>query len=892
MTSAASAAEAIGPYLTIRQLGSGGMGEVFLAHDASLGRDVAIKLLPEHLASEADNLARLRQEARTASSLNHPNIITIYEIGEHDSGAFMAMEYVDGTTLRDLLGSGAVPVRKALQIAAQIADGLAAAHKRGLVHRDLKPENVMITTDGVVKILDFGLAKSAETPGAIGSDPGTIVGSYGYMAPEQARAGSVDYRADQFALGAILYEMLTGSRAFDGASGVETLFMIVRDEPQAVSQIAPHVPAPVRWVVDRCLSKDADDRYVSTRDLARELQYIRDHFSEAGVATPIRDEENVGAKIKRIWPIAAVIVAALAIGAVATAIVRRPAPRTITSERYLTYSGNDYSPAVSPDGKLIAFSSNRDGTLRIWIKQVAGGGEVALTSGVDDFPRFSHDGSMVLYAHAEQGRPASLWRIPVVGGEARRVVDNAGTGEWSPDGKQIAFTRNVVGEVDNAASILFVANADGGSPRELTRSPATLVAHPRWSPDGKWIATVGARGRTAQSILLTNAATGETKFLAVPPKAGEVSSVIWNADSESVLYVRAESVEAVVGSSAQIVRHDIDKDVFETVGWTSHNGVVLDVLEDGKLVLDVRSPRDNLRELGLGGAAAEQWITRGNSSDRQPVYAPDGKTLLFTSNRSGNLDLWTIDRATGAVRRVTDDAAEDWDPAYTRDGQKIVWSAGRSGNLEIWIANADGSDAHQISKDGYDAENPSATADGQWIVYNSFHPDKSGVWKVKPDGSGASLVVAGRTAVPEVSPDGRYVAYIANARTVGNEIRVASVADGADTGFQIQIRNTRRTTSIMGRMRWMPDGRAIAFLGQDPTGVNGVFVQDFVPGQDTTATRRQLGGFDRERATESFGIAGDGKSMTVAGWEQLFSLFSVEGVPEIKTKRSEQKESR
>ena len=890
--SSAAAAAAIGPYQTIRQLGSGGMGEVFLAHDASLGRPVAIKLLPEHLAAETENLIRLQQEARTASSLNHPNIITIYEIGEHDSGAFMAMEYVDGNTLRDLLAQGPMPVRKALQIGAQIADGLAAAHKRGLVHRDLKPENVMITTDGVVKILDFGLAKSNEGPSAIGSDPGTIVGSYGYMSPEQARAGSVDYRSDQFSLGAILYEMLTGKRAFDGASGVETLFMIVRDEPPALSVIAQHVPAPVRWVVDRCLSKDADDRYHSTRDLARELQYIRDHFSEAGIVTPIKDEQNVAAKIKRAWPLAAALAAAVAIGSVATAVVRQAPPRVITSERYLTYSGTDFSPAVSPDGKLIAFSSNRDGTLRIWLKQVAGGSEVALTPGTDDFPRFSPDGSSVLYVHAEPGRPNALWRVPVVGGEARRVIDNAASGDWSHDGKRIAFTRAVVGERDGAASLLFVANADGTGAREIARTEATLLAQPRWSPDGKWIAAIGARGRVAQSVMIVDVENGKSRFLSAPSNAGETSSVVWSHDNKSVVYVRAESVEAVVGSSAQIIRHDVAKDTAETIGWSSHNGAVLDVLSNGKLVLDVRSPRDNLREMEIGGEPHDAlWITRGNSSDRQPVYNRDGSTLLFTSNRSGNLDLWTVSRDGGTVRRITDDAAEDWDPAFIGDGSKIVWSSARSGNLEIWVANADGSDARQISKDGVDAENPSATPDGQWVVYNSFNPKAPGIWKVRADGTQATRLVPGRTAVPEVSPDGQYVAYIGEARTARSAIRVARVSDGKDTGFVVPIRATHRTGAILGRMRWMPDGKAIAFLGQDNDGVNGVFVQDFVPGQDTTATLRPLGGFDRERATESFGISHDGKRLTVAGWEQLFSLFSIEGVPDVAARKSEKKES-
>jgi Tol biopolymer transport system component len=303
----------------------------------------------------------------------------------------------------------------------------------------------------------------------------------------------------------------------------------------------------------------------------------------------------------------------------------------------------------------------------------------------------------------------------------------------------------------------------------------------------------------------------------------------------------------------------------------------------------VRSPRDNLRQVSLvDGAIPDSWITRGNSSDRQPVYAPDGKSVLFSSNRSGNLDLWLTNTDGGSVRRITDDLAEDWDPAFTPDGKKVVWSSGRSGNLEIWIASADGSDARQVSQDGYDAENPTATPDG-WIVYNSFHPQKAGIWRIRMDGSRATHIVHGTTALPEVSPDGRYVAYVSNGRTANVAIKVARVADGADMGVNIPVVPRKRTAAILGRTRWMPDGKAIAFLSQNEEGVNGVFVQDFIPDHDTTATRRPFGAFDRERATESFGLGPDGK-LTVAGWEQLFSLFSIEGVPGI-TKTAKEKKS-
>jgi eukaryotic-like serine/threonine-protein kinase len=875
----AAAADCIGPYRAIRQLGAGGMGEVFLAHDEELGRNIAIKLLPEHLADDAEHLARLRTEARNASSLNHPNIVTIYEIGRDDSRrTFMAMEFVDGQTLREVIRGTALPVRKALQLAAQIADGLAAAHKRGLVHRDLKPENIMITSEGVVKILDFGLARSFDMGTGV-SEPGMLVGTYGYMSPEQARAGEIDYRSDQFSFGAILYELLTGKRAFDGATNVETLFMVVRDDAPPLSIVAPQVPAPVRWIVERCLSKDPEERYVSTRDLARDLQHLRDHFTETGVATPIREKPTLKAKMKKRWPVAAAVVLALAAGSLATAWVRAPEPRVITQERYLTYSGHDYAPAASPDGKLIAFASNRDGVQRIWLKQVAGGSEAALTAGPDDFPRFAPDSSAVIYLHGEQNRPASLWRVAVVGGEPRRLVDDVSSADFSPDGARLAITR-AIQENGRGRTAILIANADGSNAREIARTELGAL-HPRWSPDGKRFAVISPHGgRVMQAIHVVDAGSGATKTLSMPRKVGEISSVVWSAEGDAVHYVRAESVEAVVGSSASVIRHDVEDDRVEVIGWTSHNGAMLDLLADGQLVLDVRSPRDNLRELG----ARERWITRGNSSDRQPSYSPDGKSVLFSSNRSGNLDLWIATEG-GVVKRITDDESEDWDPAFTPDGKKIVWSSGRSGNLEIWIANADGSESRQVSRDGNDAENPTATTDG-WIIYNSFHPQKAGIWKVRQDGTQATHLVRVVTSLPEVSPDGQHVAYIADGRTARAAIRVVRLADGKDMGFAIPITPVRRTSAILGRMRWMPDSKAIAFLGQNAEGVNGIFVQDFVPGRDTTATRRELGGFDRERATESFGIAPDG-TITVAGWEQLFSLFSIEGVPGLTRTRKE-----
>jgi serine/threonine protein kinase len=286
----------LGPYRIKSFIGAGGMGEVYEAHDTNLDRTVALKLLPASVASDPERLDRFEQEARTVSALSHPAIVTIYDAGQIDSHPFISMELVGGETLRELLDAGAIPLRRALRIASRLAEGLAAAHEAGLVHRDLKPENIKIAHDGFVKILDFGLAKrisSALTLDAVGevatamqTIPGMVVGTAGYMSPEQASAGPVDFTSDQFSFGAVLYEMLTGRRAFERPTFAETLRAIIREEPGRISEINPAVPAPVRWIVERCLAKDPRERYVLTRDLARDLTSVREHLTEILAGRP------------------------------------------------------------------------------------------------------------------------------------------------------------------------------------------------------------------------------------------------------------------------------------------------------------------------------------------------------------------------------------------------------------------------------------------------------------------------------------------------------------------------------------------------------------------------------------------------------------------------------
>lgn len=882
----------LGPYEIVSSIGAGGMGEVYRARDSRLGRDVAIKILPVAFAADTERLRRFEQEARAASSLSDPHIVAVFDVGEAAGIHFFASELVDGTSLREMLHQGALPIPTVLELAGQLASGLAAAHEKGIVHRDLKPENVLVSRSGTVKIADFGLAKHSapgdSTQSQMTTSPlslteaGVVLGTVAYMSPEQAKGSSVDYRSDQFSFGLILYEMLAGRRPLQRDSVAETLSAILRDEPEPLDP-GLHVPEHLKWILDRCLAKEARRRYASTRDLSIDLETFRQRGREPGP----RPQGPAAAAVARgrapnLAQLAAVAVLALAAGAGLALWLRRPVAREVPTLHYLTYSGHDSSPAVSPDGKTIAFASDRDGRSRIWLKQLSTAGEAPLTDGPDGSPRFSPDGSTILFARSE-GERSVLYRMAVVGGEPRRLVENANEGDWSPDGKRLVFLRWIP---NNGGTFVGLADSDGTQPRDLARIEALPLIHPRWSPDSRTVGMVeAANGGATRSIYLVAAENGKAAKISPARNHGWLTSLAWTG-SDTVVYGEADSaVAAVTGSSAHVVRQNIRTQKWETLLWTPSSGQILDVVSPGRVVFDVNSVRENLREVPLSlraGESQRRWLTRGSSGDRQPTYSPDGQWVLFSSNRSGNLDLWEVSTKTGIPRRLTDDTADDWDPAFTPDGKHVLWSSNRSGPFEIWMANADGSGARKITSDGQDAENPSMTPDGEWIIYGSFNQEHPGIWKIHPDSTGLAPIVKGISPYPEVSPDGRYVTCRTNDDPSHVTLRVFRLSDGSPTAFHagLEIRRGFSATSV-GRPRWMPDGRSIVFVGQNDRGVYGLYVQDFDPGRETDLTRRPLGEFDSDLSTESFGISPDGSRMVLAGWEQLSSLVMAEQVPDV-----------
>jgi Tol biopolymer transport system component len=325
------------------------------------------------------------------------------------------------------------------------------------------------------------------------------------------------------------------------------------------------------------------------------------------------------------------------------------------------------------------------------------------------------------------------------------------------------------------------------------------------------------------------------------------------------------------------VRQAIGSPKLSLLPWP-HRSRCLDILANGKIVFDTSSRRSNLREIPVTGGSP-RWLTRGISTDRQPVYSPDGRRILFTSDRSGNTDIWEMDLRNGSIGRIVDHPADDMDPAYAPGGRGVIWTSNRTGHLEIYTAGDDGGNPRRVTDDGVDAQNATMTADGRWVVYTSSHPVKRGVWKVHPDGSGAEPIVRGTNFNPEVSPDGKNVLYITSPTPTRNVIHVARIEDGGDQGVGIVCNIRKLTQVVVGRARWQRDGKAIVFIGQNDNGVHGVYWQPFVPGRNTDSARRQLAAFDGDLATESLDLSPDGKCLVIVSWDQLWSLTLAERVP-------------
>jgi Tol biopolymer transport system component len=760
-----SAGTRLGPYEILAPLGAGGMGEVYRARDDRLKREVAIKVLPAELAADPDRRGRFEREARAASALSHPNILTVYDIGSADSTVYIAMELVEGGTLKDLVASGPVPVRKLLELATQIAEGLAAAHAAGIVHRDLKPANVMVSKHGFAKVLDFGLAKlvtpedgevsALQTAAGDATRPGMVMGTVGYMSPEQAAGRPLDFRSDQFSFGSILYEMATGKRAFERGTTAETLTAIIREEPAPVSQLNPKVPAPIRWLLERCLSKDPEDRFGTTKDLARDLASIRDHLSEAPISGEATGQQAVaGARRgRRLWPFllgAAVLAAAVGLAAFAAGrkvgLVPPPVFRQLTFQR-----GEIYSARFAPDGQTILYAASWEGRpVEIFVSRFDSPEARPFGLKAADVFAVSSSGEMAVSLGRRFAGPflrsGTLARIGVTGGGTpREVLEDVQWADWSPDGQSFAVVR-VVGSHSRIeypiGRVLYETEGWISNPRvSRDGSAVAFMNHPLIGDDGGAIETVDRAAKRTKLASDFSTAGG----LAWSPDGSEVWFTAAETGGNRALYAvtRGGSRRIVTRVTGNLTLQDVARDGKALICHDSLRSGILawtpsDTKERDLSWLDWSSVRDISRdgsififsETGEGGGPNYSAYSR-RMDGSPPVRLGDGNPVsISTDNRwvlsiSGNTrqrGVLLLPTGAGQSRAVSSGlivSGASWLP----DGKRVVLTGSEEGKgVRLYLLDALDGSPRAISPPGYRAFDRGVSPDGKLVA--TLGPDQ------------------------------------------------------------------------------------------------------------------------------------------------------------------------
>jgi dipeptidyl aminopeptidase/acylaminoacyl peptidase len=612
------------------------MGEVYRARDTRLSRSVALKVLPESLSVEKERLQRFEKEARAASALNHPNIVTIYEVGASDGVSYIAMELVEGRTLRELIHTGPLLLRRLLPLAAQLADGLAKAHEAGIVHRDLKPENVMVTKDGLVKILDFGLAKltqSGEEAGAESelstmaqaTEPGTILGTVGYMSPEQASGRLLDFRSDQFSFGSILYEMATGRRPFERGTKVQTLSAIIDEEPEAIGKLNAKLPANFCWIVERCLAKEPEGRYAATRDLARDLATLRDHSSEISTAADIQVPARRKARPLRLG--IGILVAFATGGAllfVGTRIGEKSALEgPLPSFRQLTFRRGYVTGArFAPDGQTVIYSASWDGKpSEIFTTRIDGPESRPLGISPAGILAISSSGEMAIALGCEERSGTcygTLARVPLAGGAPREVLDDVASADWSPDGKEFAVIHVVNGRYRleyPIGKIIYETNGE--------------LSYVRLSPDGNYLAFIEhtRHPSSALSAGVVCILDRQGRRRTITPEFTNLGGLAWTPGADGVAFSGAVSG---VRRWLNLVKLSGQS---RTLAHPPGNTWFNDISRDGKALIPAGYARCEIL-MPLEGDTRSQKASGFDWSEPADL-SPDGRWLLFRESGEG-----------------------------------------------------------------------------------------------------------------------------------------------------------------------------------------------------------------------------------------------------------------
>jgi Tol biopolymer transport system component len=817
------AGDRLGPYEIVALLGAGGMGEVYRAKDPRLGRDVAIKVLPAEFASDPDRLRRFEQEARAAGQLNHPNILALYDVGSHEGSPYLVSELLEGQSLRERLEGGPLPSRKAIEFAVQIAHGLAAAHEKGIVHRDLKPENLFVTADGHVKILDFGLAKlrpgasvssGAPAPTVVGgTEPGYVMGTAAYMSPEQVRGQAVDHRSDIFSLGVVLYEMLSGAKAFHRDSAVETMNAILKEEPPELTTLDPKIPVGLARVVQHCLEKHPADRFQSARDLAFDLETLSGTSGEAAAALQAgRVAARSRIRERLAWGVAAAIAVA-AIGALlALDHMRRPPEAelvrfSVTGPEGVMLVPDSTAVAISPDGRRLVYTiMDATGTVRLWVRRLDSLAAQPLT-GTEGatLPFWSPDSRYVaFFAYGK------LRKVPVAGGSPEVICDapDGRGGSWSKEGV-IIFAPQAMGP------LLKVA-AEGGEPVELARPDRargdTGLRFPCFLPDGRHFLYVSLPRKQSGFDVYLGALDSKER--------GRIGSAL-----SAPIYAEPGYLLFALGD--RLVAQRFDRSSWQPVGKVMplgdapvqpmfDAGTALSASTNGVLAHGVSSPP--MTELVWLDRAGRQTgrIPLPPGSYSNPSLSPGGRWATVTKfNSSIRNDLWLVDLQRAVTTRLTFDGlvAQGWGMAvpvvWSPDSTRVAYCTDRSGVYDVYqiLASGAGRPEPLLQSDAIYKLPTAWSPDGKYVIFTQL--GEGGVydlWLLPLHGD--------RTPVPYLrtpfnedfaafSPDGRWLAYDSD-ETGKPEIYVRSFPD--------QGEKYRVSTSGGMIVQWSRDGKELLFF--------------------------------------------------------------------------------
>jgi eukaryotic-like serine/threonine-protein kinase len=809
----------LGSYRILSRLGAGGMGEVYLARDTKLDREVALKVLPAEFVSHPERLARFQREARMLAAFNHPHIAAIHGLEEGDGIVALVLEFVDGPTMSDRLAGGPLTAAEALPMAREIAEALEAAHEKGIIHRDLKPSNIKLARDGAVKVLDFGIARSLATDA--GTDPtmtsahmtkeGSILGTAAYMSPEQARGQPVDRRTDIWSFGCVLFEMLAGRPAFARETVSDTIAAVIDQEPDWQA-LPAGTPEPVRRLLTRCLRKDTRRRLHDIADARIELE---EAFTASPPSPPARR-----------WPAAGWLWAALPIALLALALTllwrneRAEPPRQISAVHRLTdFPGLEETPALSPDGKSVAFTATDGGSRQVFVQLLAGGAPLRLTRDPGDhlYPRWARDSSSILYFSPGSSGEAdgAIWEIPALGGVPRRVVDSIGGADVSAADGRLTFFRLAEQRIQ-----LVAASSDGSKIDGIAQfEPAKYYLYPRWSPDGKWIAYQSGDSIRFDVFVV---ASGGGQPSQLTQENNMINGFAWLPDSASIVFSSSRGNTMPYLPASGLWQVDVrDRSVRQITSgeaWYVHP----DIAQNGAIVAGRQLLQTDIWRFPFDGKPDENVrhgvrVTRQTGQVLTPTAGPGDKEVAFLSDSGGHANLWIINTASGELRQITherDPQVALGVPVWSPDGRAITFVSSRGNRgltFGVWLVNPDGSNLRNVVNPGL---GPAWSHDGRWLYFSTRGATGGDVVLKKiPAGGGAAVTVTTEKLRNVIGSDGSTLYYTFERPLVDGrpefEIRAAT-PESAPFRVLARIASTRVPLWQIVNPALSPDGQWLA----------------------------------------------------------------------------------